>query len=294
MELPATDGLVNPNRQDDLSGLGHLCAAGVAFMALVGLNRALRAAGHWGASAPPDLMAELDLVALATVADVVPLKGLNRAFVRQGLAVARGRKRPGLAALMDVAGLNGPLEAWHFGFLIGPRINAGGRIGDASLGARLLTLDDEIDARAIAVTLNDLNRDRQEIERAAVEEAVAAVEARLRALGDAPVVVAGEPGWHPGVVGLIAARLKERFRRPAFAFALGSGRAARARPLGARRRSGLGRARRGRGWRRRQGRRARHGGWRHPAPDGLEAFEAFVASAACPGRWRPPAPPTRC
>ncbi len=276
--LPATDGLVNPNRQDDLSGLGHLCAAGVAFMALVGLNRALRAAGHWGASAPPDLMAELDLVALATVADVVPLKGLNRAFVRQGLAVARGRERPGLAALMDVAGLNGPLEAWHFGFLIGPRINAGGRIGDASLGARLLTLDDEIDARAIAVMLNDLNRDRQEIERAAVEEAVAAVEARLQALGDAPVVVAGDPGWHPGVVGLIAARLKERFRRPAFAFALGpeggtgSGRSVPGVDLGSAVRAAV-----------EAGVVVKGGGHVMAAgvtlrPDGLEAFEAFVAA----------------
>ena len=220
VSLPDVMALVNPNRQDDLSGLGHLCAAGVVFMALVGLSRALRSSGHWGGRAAPDLLGELDLVALATVADVAPLVGLNRAFVRQGLAIARQRTRPGLAALMDVSGLNGPLEAWHFGFLIGPRINAGGRIGDASLGARLLMLDDEISARDIAVQLNDLNRDRQEIERAAVEEAVAEVDASMQRNPDQPVIVAASPGWHPGIVGLVASRLKERFRRPAFAFAL--------------------------------------------------------------------------
>ncbi|MGL4441083.1 MAG: single-stranded-DNA-specific exonuclease RecJ [Bosea sp. (in: a-proteobacteria)] len=217
VELPTITALVNPNRQDDLSGLGHLCAAGVVFMALVALSRALREAGH----APSfDLLGELDLVALATVADVAPLVGLNRAFVRQGLTIARERTRPGLAALMDVSGLNGPLEAWHFGFLIGPRINAGGRIGDASLGAKLLTLDDDIAARDIAVQLNDLNRDRQEIERAAVEEAFGQVEAQLTREGDSPVIVAASPDWHPGIVGLVASRLKERFRKPAFAFAM--------------------------------------------------------------------------
>lgn len=215
--LPPITALVNPNRQDDLSGLDHLCAAGVVFMALVALSRALRLAGH---TAPLDLLRELDLVALATVADVASLTGLNRAFVRQGLAIARARERPGLAALMDVAGLSGPLEAWHFGFLIGPRINAGGRIGDASLGARLLTLDDDIAARDIAAQLNDLNRDRQEIERAAVEEAVAATDAALAREGPAPVIIVASTEWHPGIVGLVASRLKERFRKPAFAFAL--------------------------------------------------------------------------
>jgi single-stranded-DNA-specific exonuclease len=219
-DLPAVMALVNPNRQDDLSGLGHLCAAGVVFMALVGLQRRLRAAHHWARRPEPDLLRELDLVALATVADVAPLTGLNRAFVRQGLAIARGRERPGLAALMDVAGLSGPLEAWHFGFLLGPRINAGGRIGDASLGARLLTLDDEITAREIAAQLNALNQERQEIERAAVQEAIAMAERDLaRGEGEA-VIMVGSAEWHPGVVGLVAARLKERFQRPAFAFAL--------------------------------------------------------------------------
>jgi single-stranded-DNA-specific exonuclease len=216
VDLPEVIALVNPNRQDDLSGLGHLCAAGVVFMALVGLNRALRAIGK---AQPLDLMGELDLVALATVADVAQLTGLNRAFVRQGLAVARTRSRPGLAALIDVAGLNGPLEAWHFGFLIGPRINAGGRIGDALLGVKLLMERDEISAREIALQLNDLNRDRQEIEHVAVEQAVAQADQALQ-VADGPVIVAASADWHPGIVGLVASRLKERFRRPAFAFSL--------------------------------------------------------------------------
>ncbi len=220
--LPPVAALVNPNRQDDLSGLGHLCAAGVVFLTLVALSRALRRQGFWAgrAEGEPDLLAALDLVALATVADVVPLKGLNRAFVRQGIAILRGRTRPGLAALMDVAGLDGPVQPWHLGFLLGPRINAGGRIGDAALGARLLLTEDEIEARSIAAELNRLNQERQEIERQAVLEATAQADHALMTLPDQPVLMAASPDWHPGIVGLVAARLKERFRRPAFALAL--------------------------------------------------------------------------
>lgn len=219
--LPDVEALVNPNRQDDLSGLGYLCAAGVVFLTLVATTRALRRQGFWeGRGGEPDLLAMLDLVALATVADVVPLIGLNRAFVRQGIAILRQRRRPGLAALLDAAGLDGPPQAWHLGFLLGPRINAGGRIGDAALGARLLTSDDEVEARGIAAELNRLNQERQEIERAAVEEAVAEVEHRLEDAASHPVLLVGSQAWHPGIVGLVAARLKERFRRPAFALAL--------------------------------------------------------------------------
>ena len=228
--LPDAVALVDPNREDDLSGLGHLSAAGVAFLALVALNRALRETGFWKGRQPPDLLACLDLVALATVADVVPLTGLNRAFVVKGLQVMRQRRRPGLAALFDVAGADGPPRPYHLGFLIGPRINAGGRIGDAALGARLLTTTDEFEARAIAAELDRLNRARREIEIATLAEAEAEA---LFALGleerGAAVVVAGE-AWPAGVVGLIAARLKERFDRPAFALtfagdhAVGSGR----------------------------------------------------------------------
>ncbi len=223
--LPKTLALVDPNREDDLSGLGHLCAAGVVYMALVALNRALREAGYWNGRQVPDLIAALDLVALATVADVTPLIGLNRAFVVKGLAVMRQRRRPGLAALFDVAGADGPPRPYHLGFLIGPRINAGGRIGDAALGVRLLTAADDLEARPIAVELDRLNRLRQEIEIAALAEAEAEA---LLSLGleecGAAVVVAGER-WPPGVVGLLAARLKERFERPAFALTLAGGQA---------------------------------------------------------------------
>jgi single-stranded-DNA-specific exonuclease len=219
--LPPVAALVNPNRQDDLSGLGPLCAAGVVFMTLVATSRELRRRSFWpGQGGEPDLLAALDLVALATVADVVPLQGLNRAFVRQGLAILRSRARPGLAALMDVAGLDGPVQPWHLGFLLGPRINAGERIGDAALGARLLLTSDEIEARSIAAELNRLNQERQEIERQAVLEAVAEADHALMRSPDLAVLLAGSADWHPGIVGLVAARLKERFRRPAFALAL--------------------------------------------------------------------------
>ncbi|HEX8166354.1 MAG TPA: single-stranded-DNA-specific exonuclease RecJ [Beijerinckiaceae bacterium] len=218
--LPAARAVVNPNRQDDLSGLGHLCAAGVVFLTLVALNRELRVRGFWAGRPEPDLLASLDLVALATVADVVPVAGLNRAFVRQGLAVMRARRRAGLSAIFDAAGLAQPPECWHLGFLVGPRINAGGRIGDAALGSRLLLATDPVEAQRIAAELDRLNRERQEIEKAAVEEACAKAELLLAREPDAPVVLASSPDWHPGVVGLVAARLKERFRRPAFALAV--------------------------------------------------------------------------
>ncbi|MDF2117206.1 single-stranded-DNA-specific exonuclease RecJ [Roseiarcaceae bacterium H3SJ34-1] len=222
-ELPKVTAIVNPNRLDDLSGLGHLCAAGVVFMTLVGLNRRLREQGFWTASRPaPDLLMSLDLVALATVADVVPLKGLNRAFVSKGLQVIHGRRRIGLRALFDAAGADGPPQAFSLGFMIGPRINAGGRIGDASLGARLLMIEDEAEATRIAAELDRLNKERQALEQVAVAEAEAEA---LAALGleeeGAAVIVTASPSWHPGIVGLVASRLKERFGRPAFAIAMG-------------------------------------------------------------------------
>ncbi|MEP9377730.1 single-stranded-DNA-specific exonuclease RecJ [Aquabacter sp. CN5-332] len=218
--LPEAVAVVNPNREDDLSGLGHLCAAGIVFVTLVGLSRRLRELGHWTPDRPaPDLLQALDLVALGTVADVVPLKGLNRAFVAKGLIALRRRQRLGLTALMDVARLDGPPRPWHLGFLLGPRINAGGRIGDAALGTKLLLTDDPVEAKRISAQLDRLNSERQEVERvilaAAEGEALASV--GLEDTG-AAVVVSGE-GWHPGVVGLVAARLKERFTRPAFAIA---------------------------------------------------------------------------
>ena len=219
--LPPAYAVVDPNRLDDLSDLGHLCAAGVVFLTLVAFYRALRQQGYWTPSRPePDLRHLLDLVALATVADVVPLRGLNRAFVRQGLQIMRQRQRVGLRALIDAARLNGPVEAWHLGYLLGPRINAGGRIGDAGLGARLLLTRDGAEAERIALQLDALNRDRQVIETGMVEQGEAEA---LRQVGVdenlGHVIVTAAPDWHPGVVGLVAARLKERFSRPAFALA---------------------------------------------------------------------------
>nr|WP_210277629.1 single-stranded-DNA-specific exonuclease RecJ [Microvirga lupini] len=219
-QLPEALAIVNPNRQDDLSGLGHLCAAGVVFLFLVALNRILRSRGFFNGRAEPDLMGSLDLVALATVADVVPLLGLNRAFVRQGLAIMRSRRRVGLAALLDTAGLGGAPESWHLGYLVGPRINAGGRIGDAALGSRLLLTEDPIQAGRLAAELDRLNRERQAIEVVAVAEAEAQAMMALERMPDLPVLVTASAEWHPGVVGLISARTKERFRRPAFAFTL--------------------------------------------------------------------------
>ncbi|MHB2166067.1 single-stranded-DNA-specific exonuclease RecJ [Alsobacter sp. R-9] len=222
--LPAhVVALVNPNRQDDLSGLTALCAAGVVFVTLVALNRELRKRGFWSGREEPDLLGELDLVALATVADVVPLVGLNRAFVRQGLAVMRRRGRVGLRALADVARLDGPPRPYDLGFLLGPRINAGGRIGDAALGARLLLTQDEVEAGRIAVELDRLNGERQAAEQAMVAEgeALALAQLGLDEEGGA-VAVVGSRDWHPGIVGLVASRLKERFQRPVFALALGA------------------------------------------------------------------------
>jgi single-stranded-DNA-specific exonuclease len=212
--------VVNPNRQDDLSGQGALCAAGVVFLALAGLTRKLRASGFWTKEKPaPDLLAELDLVALATVADVAPLTGLNRALVIKGLSVMRNRARPGLAALMDAARVDGPPRVYHLGFALGPRINAGGRIGDAGLGARLLTLSDTIEAARTSRELERLNVERQSIEKQALEEAIAQAELIFTKSNRVSCLVVESPEWHPGVVGLLAARLKERFNLPSFALA---------------------------------------------------------------------------
>jgi single-stranded-DNA-specific exonuclease len=216
-DLPPANALVNPNRPDDISGLGYLCAAGVTFMVLVAVNRLLRQRGDTG---QPDLMQLLDLVALATVCDVVPLNRLNRAFVVRGLEVARRQANRGIGALALAARVTGPLNPYHLGFLIGPRINAGGRIGDAALGTRLLTLDDEHEALVIAARLNDLNAERQKIEVEAVEEATRVAEEEIGEGEGPPVLVLASANWHAGVVGLVAARLRERFERPAFAIAL--------------------------------------------------------------------------
>lgn len=216
--LPPALGVVNPNRQDEDGSIGHLCAAAVVFLTLVEANRHLRETG----AAPPNLLAMLDLVALATVADVAPLIGVNRAFVRQGLVVMAGRTRPGLAALADVAGLQTTPAAYHLGYLLGPRINAGGRVGKADLGARLLSTQDPQEAAALAAKLHELNADRREIE--AQVQAAALAQAEERGL-DAPLVWAAGDGWHPGVVGIVAARLKEKANRPAVVIGIENGQA---------------------------------------------------------------------
>jgi single-stranded-DNA-specific exonuclease len=214
--LPPALAVVNPNRQDESGDLAHLCAAAVVFLVLVEAGRQLREAGRRG----PDLMALLDLVALATVADVAPLTGVNRAFVRQGLTVMARRARPGLVALGDAARLDRPPAAYHLGFVLGPRINAGGRVGQADLGARLLATRDAAEARALAERLEALNAERREIEAAVRAAALAQAEARGT---DAPLVWAAGEGWHPGVVGIVASRLKEATNRPAVVIGLDGG-----------------------------------------------------------------------
>ncbi len=206
--------IVNPNREDDISQQEHLCAAGVVFLTLVQVTKVLRERGK---GPGPDLLSLLDLVALATVCDVVPLKGVNRAFVVKGLLVARSQSNAGLAALGRVSRIGEPLNVFHLGYLIGPRINAGGRIGDAGLGARLLTLDDSTAADPIAAELDRLNQERQAMEAEMLIEAEAEASLELSGGAGASVIVTASDRWHPGIVGLLASRLKEKARRPAFA-----------------------------------------------------------------------------
>ena len=220
-ELPPALAIVNPSRRDDISAQGQLAAVGVTFLTAVALLRELRRRNF--ASPLPDLLASLDLVALGTVCDMVPLAGLNRALVVKGLVALRRTERIGLRALVKASRLKSPPDCGHLGFLLGPRINAGGRIGEATLGARLLTATDPAEAEKIALTLDRLNSERQAIEAAAVAEAIAEADAEVGAGEGPPVFIAGREGWHPGVVGLVAARLKERFGRPAFAIAWNGG-----------------------------------------------------------------------
>ncbi|WP_116599957.1 single-stranded-DNA-specific exonuclease RecJ [Primorskyibacter marinus] len=231
-DLPPALAVVNPNRQDESGDLAHLCAAAVVFLMLVETNRQMREAGQQG----PDLMAMLDLVALATVADVAPLIGVNRALVRQGLRVMARRDRPGLVALADVAKLTSAPSSHHLGFVLGPRVNAGGRIGKADLGARLLACRDPQEAQAMADRLDALNTERREVEDQV--RAAAMAQAEERGL-DAPLVWAAGEAWHPGVVGIVASRLKEASNRPAIVIGLdgdegkGSGRSVAGVDLGA-------------------------------------------------------------
>jgi len=228
---------VNPNRPDDGSGLGHVCAAGITFLAAVATVRCLRRGGFFATRAEPDLLAALDLVALATVCDMVPLSGLNRALVAQGLKVMARRGRPGLAALLNVAQVTDPPSAFTCGFVLGPRINAAGRIAEADLGLRLLLCEDPAEAQGLAALLDSLNRQRQHVEASVLAAATEAAERQI-ANGNAVLFVAA-PAWHPGVVGIVAGRLKERFNRPSCVagvvegMAKGSGRSVPGLDLGA-------------------------------------------------------------
>lgn len=236
-ELPKVHALVNPNRMDEDRVYGHLCTAGLAFLFAVAINRELRSRVYWTTDRPePVLTRWLDLVALGTVCDVVRLEGINRAFVVQGLKVMAKRDNPGLRALSDVANLNSMPESYHLGFVLGPRINAGGRIGDSGLGSKLLRTDDAGEAAAIATKLDILNGQRRDIETACFEDAIR----QLEAAGEpgSVVIVAGD-GWHPGVVGIVASRIVERYHRPACVIAMdgdtgtGSGRSVPGVDLGA-------------------------------------------------------------
>jgi single-stranded-DNA-specific exonuclease len=251
--LPPAVAIVNPNRLDETTPHRELAAVGVAFLLVIAINRALRQAGWYrGDRAEPDLLQWLDLVALGTVCDVVPLAGLNRAMVAQGIKVARRMANAGLAALAAVAGVNEPLDTYHLGFVLGPRVNAGGRVGAASpdfdpgIGARLLATDDPMLAAELAGRLDGYNRERRDIEARILEAAIGLVERTPQS----PVLVfAAAENWHPGVIGIVAARLKERYERPAVVVALadgigkGSGRSVRGLALGpaviAARQSGL-------------------------------------------------------
>ncbi|KZB60261.1 single-stranded-DNA-specific exonuclease RecJ [Thalassospira sp. MCCC 1A02491] len=237
-ELPPAVAVVNPNRLDDESGLGHLCAAGVAFLLCVAILRELRSRG-WLEKAgvrAPDLRNWLDLVALGTVCDVVPLRGLNRAFVTQGLKVMKHRSNIGMTSLADIAGVNETPSAYHLGYVLGPRVNAGGRVGESFLGTTLLSGDNPAQAQDIARKLDEYNRERKAIEDIVLDQAISAVEGRSKV---GSMVLVGGEDWHPGVIGIVASRLKDRYHVPSLVMGLvdgvykGSGRSVRGIDLGA-------------------------------------------------------------
>ncbi len=244
--LPEAIAVVDPNRIDDASPHKQMAAVGVAFLLAVGVNRALREAGWYdtagnGGRPEPDLRQWLDLVALGTVCDVVPLTGVNRALVCHGLKVMAARRNPGLAARADVARLKEPPGAYHLGFLLGPRVNAGGRVGQADLGARLLSSDDPHEVGALALRLDEFNAERRAIEREVLDQAISRVEGLYGPdrKGLPAALVVESDGWHVGVIGIVASRLVERYGRPAFVIGLdgdlgkGSGRSVRGVVLGA-------------------------------------------------------------
>lgn len=235
--LPPAAAVVNPNRTDDASGQGHLAAVGVAFLLAVEVNRRLREQGFFRTRPEPDLRQWLDLVALGTVCDMVPLRGVNRAFVSQGLKIMARHGNHGIAALAELIDLRHPPGAFELGFMFGPRVNAGGRVGEAGMGARLLATEDAAEARALAAHLDGFNRERQRIEAGVLAAALDQLQGEAAHARACLTVAAGE-GWHPGVIGIVASRLVERFGRPAIVVSLdeergvGSGRSVPGRDLG--------------------------------------------------------------
>ena len=204
---PPALAIVNPNRQDDSSGQGHLAAAGVTFMLLIALHREARTRG----TAPDiDLKSLVGLTALGTICDVVPLRGVNRAIVRQGLKVLSANKNIGVQALADVASAEPPFTTYHAGFVLGPRINAGGRIGRADMGAELLSTENAQTAYAHAAELDRVNQERRKMQDKILSEALDAAQAQA----DEPIIIVAMPDWHPGIIGIVAGRLKDRFRKP--------------------------------------------------------------------------------
>ncbi|NDF11426.1 MAG: single-stranded-DNA-specific exonuclease RecJ [Proteobacteria bacterium] len=217
--VPTAIAVVNPNRMDETSKERNLCAAGVTFLLLVALNRMLREEGFFKTRQEPDLLSLLDLAALGTVCDVMSLTNLNRAFVSQGLKIMAKRGNIGLSALADVGRMDGPPSVYHLGFILGPRINAGGRVGESHLGARLLSTEDPEEAAALAKELDRLNAERQQIEKSVLEEAAKLTELQA----NNPVVTIAGKGWHPGVIGIVAGRIKELLGRPTAIIALDKG-----------------------------------------------------------------------
>ena len=222
-EPPPAVAVVNPNRPDDASGCGYMAAAGVSLVAIAAAARRLRERGGPLSDQIPDLLSFLDLSALGTLCDVAPLIGANRAIVSKGLKKLNAAPTLGLRALTQAAGLATARSPYHATFMLGPRLNAGGRVGEAWLAATLLCTDDEAEAARLAARLHGLNEARREIEAQIVDEAIAMVEAKLEHAPETPIAFAAKEGWHPGVIGIVAGRLKERFQRPSFVLGWGEG-----------------------------------------------------------------------
>lgn len=222
-EPPECAALVNPNRADDTSGQGHLAAAGVVYVFAAALNKLARERGIAPEGGLPDILNWLDLCALGTLCDMSPLRGANRAFVKQGLKILERGQNPGLRALADIAGIGKIESVYHATFVLGPRLNAGGRVGDPWLAAKLLATDDRAEAIALAERLHAHNDERKAVESAILEQATAEAQKQIEANPDIGILIAAGEGWHPGVIGIVAGRLKDRFHLPSIVIGWGQG-----------------------------------------------------------------------